>query len=130
MTHQLVLQNIANFQTMDIDDFIWWDFMLYRFAQSKEIDRGSQGYQVWRDVLNPVYFMGRTSRGEPFLTGDKSGVTKFQLSLWAQCELQSRFVGSAFCFLVLEGNSDYKKYLGFNPDVQEISEKQRYSSFY
>jgi hypothetical protein len=28
------------------------------------------------DVLAPVYFIGRTSRGEPFLTGDKSGVTK------------------------------------------------------
>ena len=50
--------------------------MLYRFAQSKDIDRGSQGYQVWRDVLAPVYFIGRTSRGEPFLTGDKSDVNK------------------------------------------------------
>ena len=65
-----------NFQTMDIDDFIRWAFTLYRFAQSKDIDRGSHGYQVWRDVLAPVYFIGRTSRGEPFLTGDKSGVTK------------------------------------------------------
>ena len=94
---------------MDIDDFIRWALTLYRFAQSKDIDRGSHGYQVWRDVLAPVYFIGRTSRGEPFLTGDKSGVTKFQLSLRAQCELQSRFVGSlinasteAFCFLVLK----------------------------
>ena len=57
-----------------------------------------------------MFFIGRTSRGEPFLTGDKSGVTKFQLSLRAQCELQTRFVGSlinasteAFCFLVLKG---------------------------
>ena len=79
---------------MDIDDFIRWALTLYRFAQSKDIDRGSHGYQVWRDVLAPVYFIGRTSRGEPFLTGDKSGVTKFQLSLRAQCELQTRFVGS------------------------------------
>ena len=84
-----------NFQTMDIDDFIRWALTLYRFAQSKYIDRrGSHGYQVWRDVLAPVYFIGRTSHGEPFLTGDKSGVTKFQLSLRAQCELQSCFVGS------------------------------------
>ena len=45
-------------------------------------------------VLASVYFIGRTSCGEPFLTGEKSGVTKFQLSLRAQCELQSRFVGS------------------------------------
>ena len=97
-----------NFQTMDIDDFIRWAFTLYRFAQSKDIDRGSHGYQVWLDVLAPVYFKGRTSRGEPFLTGDKSGVTKFQLSLRAQCELQTRFVGSlinasteAFCFFVI-----------------------------
>ena len=78
---------------MDIDDFIRWAFTLYRFAQSKDIDRGSQGYQVWRDDLAPVYFKDRTSRGERFLIGDKSGVTKFQLSLRAQCELQSRFVG-------------------------------------
>ena len=83
-----------NFLTMDIDDFIRWAFTLYRFAQSKDIDRGSQGYQVWRDVLAPVYFIGRTSHGEPFLTGDKSGVTKFHFSLRAPCELQSRFVGS------------------------------------
>ena len=62
---------------MDIDDFIRWEFTLYRFAQSKDIDRGSQGYQGWRaNVLAPVYFIGRTSRGEPFLTGGKSGVTK------------------------------------------------------
>ena len=46
-----------NFQTMDIDDFIRWAFTLYRFAQSKEIDRGSLGYQVWRDVLAPVCFL-------------------------------------------------------------------------
>ena len=59
-----------------------------------------------------MYFIGRTSRGEPFLTGDKSGVTKFQLNLWAQCELQSRFVGSlinasteAFCFLVAKDDA-------------------------
>ena len=72
------------FQTMDIDDFIRWAFTIYRFAQSKKIDRGSQeGYQVWRDVLAPVYFIDRTSCGEPFLTGDKSGVTKFQLILRA-----------------------------------------------
>jgi len=32
-----------NFQTMDIDDFIRWAFTLYRFEQSKDIDRGSQG---------------------------------------------------------------------------------------
>ena len=51
-----------NFQAMDIDDFIRWAFTLYRFAQSKDIDRGSQGYQVWRDVLALVYFIGRTSR--------------------------------------------------------------------
>ena len=115
---------------MDIDDFIRWALTLYRFAQSKDIDRGSHGYQVWRDVLAPVYFIGRTSRGEPFLTGDKSGVTKFQLSLRAQCELQSRFVGSlinasteAFCFLVLKGKFRLQqKYLGFNPDTHEISE--------
>ena len=61
---------------MDIDDFITWALTLYRFAQSKDIDRGSQGYQVWRNVLAPVFFIVRTSRGEPFLTGDKSGVTK------------------------------------------------------
>ena len=85
--------------------FIRWAFTLYRFAQSKDIDRGSQEYQVWRDVLAPVYFIGRTSRGEPFITGEKSVVTKIQLSLQAKCELQSRFVGSlinaskeAFCF--------------------------------
>ena len=121
-----------NFQTMDIDDFIRWALTLYRFAQSKDIDRRSHGYQVWRDVLAPVYFIGRTSRGE------KSGVTKFQLSLRAQCELQTRFVGSlinasteAFCFLVLKGKFRLQqKYLGFNPDSQEVSEKQRYSSFY
>ena len=85
-----------NFQTMDTDDYITrWAFTLYRFAQSKDIDRGSHhGYQVWRDVLAPVYFIGRTSCGEPFLIEDKSGVTNFQLSLRAQCELQSRFVGS------------------------------------
>jgi len=66
-----------NFQTMDIVDFIRWAFTLYHFAQSKDIDRGSQGYQVWRYVLAPVYSIGRTScRGEPFLTGDKSGVTR------------------------------------------------------
>ena len=123
---------------MDIDDFIRWSLTLYRFAQSKDIDRGSQGYQVWRDVLAPVYFTGRTCRGEPFLTGDKSGVTKFQLSLRAQCELQSRFIGSlinasteAFCFLVLKEKFRLQqKYLCINPDMQEISEKQRYSSFY
>ena len=117
---------------MDIDDFIRWALTLYRFAQSKDIDRGSHGYQVWRDVLAPVYFIGRTSRGEPFLTGDKSGVTKFQLSLWAQCESQSRFVGSlinasteAFCFLVLKGKFRLQqKYLGFNPDTHEISENE------
>ena len=34
-----------NFQIMDVDDFIIrWAFTLYRFAQSKDIDRGSQGY--------------------------------------------------------------------------------------
>ena len=92
------------------------------------------------DVLAPVYFIGRTSRGEPFLTGDKSGVTKFQLSLWAQCEceLQTRFVGSlinasteAFCFLVLKGKFRLQqKYLGFNLDTHEISENDSYSSFY
>ena len=65
-----------NFQIMDIDDFIRWSLMLYRFAQSKDIDRGSHGYQVRRDVLAPVYSIGRTSCGEPFLTGDKSGVTR------------------------------------------------------
>ena len=65
-----------------------------------------------------------------FLTGHKSGVTKFQLSLRLQCELQSRFVGSlinastdAFCFLVLKGNFRFQqKYLGFNPNTHEISE--------
>ena len=62
---------------MDIDDFIRWALTLYRFAQSKEMDRGSQGYQVWRDFLAPVYIIGKTSCGEPFLTGYKSGVTKF-----------------------------------------------------
>ena len=51
-----------NFQTMDIDDFFRWAFTIYCFAQSKDIDRGSQGYQVWRDVLAPVYFIGRTSK--------------------------------------------------------------------
>ena len=109
-----------NFQTMDIDDFIRWALTLYRFAQSKDIDRGSHGYQVWRDVLAPVYFIGRTSRGEPFLTGDKSGLTKFQLSLWAQCELQAHFVGllinastEAFYFLVLKEKFQLQqKYLG------------------
>ena len=61
---------------MEIDYFIRWALTLYRFAQSKDIDRrGSQGYQVWRDVLAPVYFIGRTSCGEPFLTEDKSGVS-------------------------------------------------------
>ena len=110
MTHQPAGLTEYNFQTMDIDDFIRKALTLYCFAQSKDIDRGSHGYQVWRDVLAPVYFIGRTSRGEPFLTGDKSGVTKFQLSLQTQCELQTRFVGllinantEAFCFLVLEG---------------------------
>ena len=57
-------------------------------------------------------------------------MTKFQLSLRAQCELQSRFVGSlinasteAFCFLVLKGKlGSQPKYLGFNPDTHEISE--------
>ena len=56
--------------------------------------------------------------------GDKSGVSKFQLSLRAQCELQSRFVASteAFCSLVLRGKFRLRqKYLGFNPDTQEIS---------
>ena len=115
-----------NFQTMDIDDFIRWALTLYRFAQSKDIDRGSHGYQVWRDVLAPVYFKGRTTRGEPFLTGDKSGIIQFQISLRAQCELQSRFVGSlinaitgAFCLLVLKGKFRLQqKYLGFNPNTQ------------
>ena len=115
-----------------IDDFIRWALTLYPFAQSKDINRGSQGYQVWRaDVLAPEYFIGRTSREEPFLTRDKSGVIKFQMSPWAQCELQSRFVGllinastEAFCFLVLKGKLRLqKKYLGFNPDTHEISEK-------
>ena len=54
MTHQLVALTEYNFQTMDIDDFIRWVLTLYRFAQSKDIHRGSQGYQVWRDVLAPV----------------------------------------------------------------------------
>ena len=119
-----------NFQTMDIDDFSRWVFTLYCFAQSKDNDRGSQEYQVWRDVLAPVYFIGRTSRGESFLRGDKSGVTKFQLSLRAQCELQSRFVGllinastEKIFFLVLKVELRWQqKYLGFNPDTQEISE--------
>ena len=31
-----------NFQTLDIDDFIRCAFTLYRFVQSKHIDRGSQ----------------------------------------------------------------------------------------
>jgi hypothetical protein len=79
-------------------------------SQSTLTGEAKDTKQVWRDVLAPVYFIGRTSRGEPFLTGDKSGVSKFQLSLRAQCELQTRFVGSlinasteAFCFLVLKG---------------------------
>jgi hypothetical protein len=56
-----------NFQIMDVDDFIIrWAFTLYRFAQSKDIDRGSQGYKVWRDVLALLFFIGRTSQGEPF----------------------------------------------------------------
>ena len=84
-----------------------------------------------------MYFIGRTSCEEPFLTVDKSGVTEFQLSLWAQCELQTRFVGllinastEAFCFLALKGKFRLQqKYLGFNPDTQEISENERYSSF-
>ena len=100
---------------------------LSRFAQSKDIDRGSQGYQVWRDALAPLYFIGNTSHGEPFLTGDKSGVTDFQLSLRAQCELQSRFNGSlinasteAFCFLILQGNSDCNKNIAWE-DVINLS---------
>ena len=116
-----------SFKTIDIDDFIRWAFTLYLFAQSKDIDRGSQGYQVCRDVLAPVYFIGRTSRGEPFLIGDKSGVTKFQLSLRAQyAELQSCFVGSLpdqcqYRSLLLLG-AERKitiatKNLGFNPDT-------------
>ena len=130
-----------NFQTMDIDDFIGLALTLYRFAQSKDIDRGSHGYQVWRDVL---------ARSGVFYRQDKPWRTifnrrqiwcdqaKFQLSLRAQCELQTRFVGSlinasteAFRFLVLKGKFRLqRKYLGFNPNMQEISEKQRYSSFY
>ena len=51
-----------NFQTMDIDDFIRWAFTLYRFVQSKDIDSESLGYQVWRDVLAPVYFIGRQDK--------------------------------------------------------------------
>ena len=68
-----------------------WAFTLYRFAQSKDIDRESQGYQVWRDGLVPVYFIGRTSRGEPLLTGDKSGATKFNFggSLINACQYRS-----------------------------------------
>jgi hypothetical protein len=77
-----------------------------------------------------VYYIGRTCCGEPFLTGDKSVVTKFQLCLRAQCELQSHFVGSlinasteAFCFLVLKEKFRLQpKYLGLNPDTHEISE--------
>jgi hypothetical protein len=36
--------------------------------------------QVWRDVFALVYFTGRTSRAEPFLTGEKSGVTRPKIS--------------------------------------------------
>ena len=49
-------------------------FTLYQKTLTGE---AKQVYQVWRDALAPVYFKGRRSRGEPFLTGDKSGVIKF-----------------------------------------------------
>ncbi len=105
-------------------------FIILRNQRTLTGEAKDTNSQVWRDFLAPVYFIGRTSRGEPFLTGDKSGVTKFQLSLRAQCELQSRFVGlpinsgtEAFCFLVLKGKFRLQqKYLCFNSGTQDISE--------
>ena len=42
-----------NFQTMDIDDLIRWAFTIYCFAQSKDIDRGSQA----KDTKSGVMFL-------------------------------------------------------------------------
>ena len=83
---------------------------MYAFAQASFIDRASNSYHLWIDVLARVYFIGRVSRGDPYLIGEKVWEIKFLLSDQAKCELQSRFVGSvinasteAFCFLVLKG---------------------------
>ena len=64
------------------------------FAQASFIDRASNSYHLWIDVLARVHFIGRVSRGDPYLIGEKIGKIKFLLSDRAKCELQSRFVGS------------------------------------
>jgi len=66
-----------NFQTMDIDDFIRWcsRFIVLR-SQRKLTGEAKDAKSGVMCVLAPVYFIGRTSRGKPFLTVDKSGVTK------------------------------------------------------
>ena len=83
---------------------------MYAFAQASFIDRASNSYHLWIDVLARVHFIGRVSRGDPYLIGEKVGEIKFLVSDRAKCELQSRFVGlvinastEAFCFLVLKG---------------------------
>ena len=83
---------------------------MYAFAQASFIDRASNSYHLWNDVLARVHFIGRVSCGDPYLIGEKIGEIKFLLSDRAKCELQSRFVGpvinastEAFCFLVLKG---------------------------
>ena len=58
------------------------------------IDRASNSYHLWIDVLARVHFIGRVSHGDPYLIGEKVGEIKFLLSDRAKCELQSRFVSS------------------------------------
>jgi hypothetical protein len=96
---------------------------LYAFAQASFIDRASNSYHPWIDVLARVHFIGRVSRGDPYLIGEKIGEIKFLLSDRAKCELQSRFVGSvinalteAFCSLVLKGKFRIQPgWINFNP---------------
>ena len=105
-------------------EFIGWACKLYAFAQASFIDRASNSYHLWIDVLARAHFIGRVSRGDPYLIGEKIGEIKFLLSDRAKCELQStRFVGlvinastEAFCFLVLKGKFRLQPgWINFNP---------------
>ena len=103
---------------------------MYAFAQASFIDRASNSYHLWIDVLARAHFIGRVSRGDPYLIGEKIGEIKFLLTDRAKCELQSRFVGSvinksteAFCFLTSSSYLPQDQFPCYWQDVVDIGGK-------
>ena len=102
--HFLVLVGVTEdyLNKLGQSEFIGWACKLYAFAQASFIDRVSNSYHLLIDVLARVYFIGRVSRGDPYLIGEKVGEIKFLVSDRAKCELQSRFV----CFSVINASTE------------------------